>query len=177
MDKNRYLRGGSDLKQQVILLNGPSSSGKTTLSGALAALIAQEGARRYEVVSIDDYLKMSPRETIYEDDVFNVSDRLCARAQELLEAGVGVIIDHVITSERIFTRLRESLSSCPIRTVRVTCPLPLLRERELARGDRSPGSAEASARYLFPKDGYDLTVDTGAKPPEENARLIFNEFF
>lgn len=163
--------------QQVILLNGPSSSGKTTLARALQGLILDKRSERYGVVSIDDYLKMSPAETIYEDDVFNISDALCNQALEMLETRDGVIIDHVITSERIFEHLKENLSSCHIRMVRITCPLPLLRKRELERGDRSPGSAEASAKYLFPKEGYDLVVDTSTKSPAENAVVILDSLF
>ena len=122
-------------------------------------------------------MKISPTETIYEDDVFEISYDLCKRALELLEAGRGVIIDHVITSERIFDQLTENLSSYPIRSVHITCPLDILKRRELARGDRCIGSAEASAEYLFPKEGYDLVVDTGTKSPAENARLIINVLF
>ncbi|MBO5994644.1 MAG: hypothetical protein J6Q41_03950, partial [Firmicutes bacterium] len=93
------------MEQQIILLNGPSSSGKSTLARALQTLIMNERAERYEVVSIDDYLEMSPTETIYEDDVFEISENICRRALELLGEGSGVIIDHVITSERIFDEL------------------------------------------------------------------------
>ena len=163
------------MKQQVILLNGPSSSGKSTLAKALQTLFADEGHERYEVVSIDDFMKISTTETIYEDDVYEISDDICTRALELLEAGNGVIIDHVITSERIFDQLTEKLASYPIRAVRITCPLNILKERELERGDRCLGSAESSEEYLFPKEGYDLVIDTGVKSPDENARIIFNE--
>ena len=165
------------MEQQIILLNGPSSSGKSTLARVLQTLIMNERAERYEVVSIDDYLEMSPTETIYEDDVFEISENICRRALELLGEGSGVIIDHVITSERIFDELKEQLSSFKMRMVRVTCSLDILRARELERGNRSPGSAEASAEYLYPKEGYDLVIDTGVKTAEENARLIIRELF
>ena len=165
------------MEQQVIVLNGPSSSGKSTLAGALQSLIAEKRSERYEIVSIDDYLKMSPSATIYEDDVFNISDDLCKRALEITKTGTGVIIDHVMTSARIFEALKRNLSSCQIRLVRVTCPLHLLRERELARGDRHPGSAEASEAYLFPREGYDLVVDTGTRSPAENSMRIFDLLF
>ena len=165
------------MEKQVILLNGPSSSGKSTLAKALQQLIADKRSERYEVVSIDDFLKMSPTETIYEDDVFEISEDLCKRAREALETADGIIIDHVITSKRIFEHLIENLSPYPMRLVRITCPLPLLKERELARGDRSPGSAEASVEYLYPKKGYDLVVDTGKESPAENTLLIFNTVF
>ena len=61
------------------------------------------------------------------------------------------------------------LYAYPLRTVHVTCPTEVLIEREKARGDRCSGSAEASAEYLYPRDGYDLTVDTGAESPRANA--------
>ena len=165
------------MEQQIILLNGPSSSGKSTLARVLQTMIMNERPERYEVVSIDDYLEMSPTETIYEDDVFEISENICRRALELLGEGSGVIIDHVITSERIFDELKEQLSSFKMRMVRVTCSLDILRARELERGNRSPGSAEASAEYLYPKEGYDLVIDTGVKTAEENARLIIRELF
>ena len=65
----------------------------------------------------------------------------------------------------------------PFRMIHITCPVEVLRERERARGDRCSGSAEASAEYLYPRDGYDLTVDTGAKSPQENALSVFEKMF
>ncbi|MBQ1366594.1 MAG: hypothetical protein IIY45_00675 [Firmicutes bacterium] len=50
---------------QIILLNGPSSSGKSTLSKTLQALIWEKMSLHYEVVSIDDFMKTDPMETIY----------------------------------------------------------------------------------------------------------------
>ena len=165
------------MKQQVILLNGPSSSGKSTLAKALQNLLSNEAHESYEVVSIDDFMKISQTETIYEDNVFEISGDMCEKALELLESGYGMIIDHVITSERIFGQLNRYLRSYPIRMVHITCSLDILKSRESKRGDRCIGSAEASAKYLFPKKGYDLVVDTGEKTPAENARLIFDTLF
>ena len=165
------------MQPQVILLNGPSSSGKSTLSRALQELIRENRSEKYEVVSIDDFMKSDPMETIYEDDVYAISGDLCERVLEILRTGSGVMIDHVITSERIFRQLREMLSAYPFRMIHITCPVEVLRERERARGDRCSGSAEASAEYLYPRDGYDLTVDTGTKSPQENALSVFEKMF
>ncbi len=163
------------MNHHVILLNGPSSSGKSTLAQALRNLILTEANEAYEVVSIDDFMKISKTETIYEDDVYEISGDMCSKVLELLEAGYGVIIDHVITSERIFEQLKTSLRSCSILMVNITCPLDILLNRESMRGDRCIGSAEASFKYLYPKEGYDLVVDTGTTAPEENAKLIYME--
>ena len=98
---------------------------------------------------------------------------MCEKALEILGRGSGVILDHVITSERIFRQLKETLFAYPLLMVNVTCPPDVLRERERARGDRCPGSAEASAEYLYPKEGYELTIDTSRGTPAKNALAIF----
>ncbi len=165
------------MEKQIILLNGPSSSGKSTLSKALQGLIEEKTNEKYAIISIDDFIKIAEDETIYEDDVFEISGDMCDGALDALKTSSGVIIDHVITSERIFAQLTEMLGSYPIRTVHVSCPLEVLLQREYARKNRCLGSAEASYTYLFPKDKYDLVVDTSVMTPEDCSAMIFGAFF
>lgn len=160
------------MKEQIILLNGPSSSGKSTLAEKLKELIKEKRNERYEIISIDDFLKMTTEDVIYEEDVYEISSKLCEKALEVLKGGQGVIIDHVITSERIFNQLTEMLHSYHLNLIHVTCPLDILRQREEERQNRCQGSAQASYEYLFPKEGYDLTVDTHAFATEECALQI-----
>ncbi len=167
--------GSAQMEKQIILLNGPSSSGKSTLSKELQSLIAEETNEVYEIVSIDDFLAMTVDEPIYEDDVFEISLKMCEEALAALDRSCGVIIDHVITSERIFNQLKATLDRYPILTVRVTCPLEILRQREEQRKNRCLGSAEASDTYLFPKDGYHVTVDTHEMTPSECSLRIYRE--
>lgn len=155
------------MKKHTILLNGPSSSGKSTLARALQAHLEQTRGLRYAIVSIDTFLRMTPEEPIYEDDVFAISGPLCESALTALETHDGVIIDHVITSQRIFDRLCALLSAHPLHPVRVTCPVEILRQREAARGNRCVGSAEASLEYLYPQEGYEVTVDTHEMTTED----------
>ncbi len=163
------------MKKQIILLNGSSSSGKSTLAKVLQTVIADKREERYEIVSIDDFLKMTTEDVIYEDDVFEISGALCDSVLQTLEESRGVIIDHVITSERIFNQLTEKLRHHHLRLVHVTCPLEVLRKREQERKDRCLGSAESSYTYLFPKEGYDLTVDTHSMTVLECANQIFDK--
>ena len=95
--------------KQIILLNGPSSSGKSTLSKTLQQLFKINN-KQYEIVSIDDFMKISTSETIYEDDVFEISQDMCNAAIKLLEKAEGVIVDHVITSERIFKQFINNVN-------------------------------------------------------------------
>lgn len=156
-----------DMNKRIILLNGPSSSGKSTLASNLQTLIKDKNSEEYAIISIDDFLKMSTKEVIYEEDVFDISSKLCDKSIELLRLNQGIIIDHVITSERIYKHLIESLKLYGIYLVHVTCPLLELKRREEERRNRCLGSAEASYEYLFPKEGYDLTVDTFVSSAKE----------
>ena len=164
------------MKKEVILLNGPSSSGKSTLSKNLQKLIKEKLNEDYSVISIDDFMKLATDETIYEDDVFEISGDMCTSALKILKADSGVIIDHVITSERIFNQLTEMLGKYHIGFVHVSCPLEVLLKREFERQNRCIGSAESSYTYLYPKEGYDLTVDTSVLTSEECAAKIFDAF-
>ena len=164
------------MEKQIILLNGPSSSGKSTLSRTLQALIREKRGETYAIISIDDYMKLSTDETIYEDDVYEISGDMCVGALETMRTASGVIIDHVITSPRIYEQLTELLGQNRIRSVHVSCPLEVLLEREQARGNRCLGSAEASYTYLFPREGYDLMVDSSVMTSAECAEKIFDAF-
>lgn len=162
------------MNKKIILLNGPSSSGKSTLASTLQTLIKDKNSEEYAIISIDDFLKMTTKEVIYEDDVFEISSKLCDKSIEVLRLNQGIIIDHVITSERIFKQLIESLKLYDIYLVHVTCPLFELRRREEERKNRCLGSAQASYEYLFPKEGYDLTVDTFVSTAKECSLQILN---
>ena len=163
------------MKKQIILLNGPSSSGKSTLSKYLQKKIEEEMDQKYEIVSIDHFMKISTSETIYEDDVFEISYDMCKKTLELLQIYSGVIIDHVITSERIFNEFWEVLGQLEILFVKVTCPLEILEKRELERKNRCLGSAKSSYTYLYPKDDYDLVVDTDSMTLKECCEVIFKK--
>ncbi len=165
------------MEKQIILLNGPSSSGKSTLARTLQALIEEKRNERYEIISIDDFLKMTTEDVIYEDDVFEISGNLCEKVLQAFKVSQGVIIDHVITSERIFNQLKELLNSNHLCMIHVTCPLEILQKREQERRNRCVGSAEASYEYLFPKEGYDLTVDTHAMTVSECSEKIYEKTF
>ncbi len=156
-------------RREVILLNGPSSAGKSSIAGKLLTLLDGEDA---VVVSIDDHLSMSAEEPIWEDDVFAVMPDMCRDILDALRQGKTVIVDHVITSARIWEALHEAVSGHGMMTVLVTCEIGTLRKREAQRRDRCAGSAEASLRYLYPREGYDLRIDSGRTTPAEAAAMI-----
>ena len=115
---------------------------------------------------------MSANEPIWEDDVFAIMPHMCEGIAEALRDGKTVIIDHVITSFRIWQALCNAVSGFQMKTVLVCCDIETLRRRETERGDRCAGSAEASLRYLYPKTGYDLCVESSEASPAALAEEI-----
>ena len=116
-----------------------------------------------------------PKENIYEDDIYEIMPAMCADIRKYADAGKTVIVDHAITSERIYDMFLDTAKCGSKFTVKVSCDPEILRQREKERGDRCPGSAEASLRYLWPKDGYDLCIDNGRVSVAENAETIMAE--
>lgn len=56
-----------------------------------------------------------------------------------LQDGKTVIIDHVITSARIYCALNNAVAGFQMNTVLVSCDVEMLRRREAERGDRCAG--------------------------------------
>ena len=164
------------MASKVILLNGASSSGKSTLAEALKKYIKENKKEEFEIVSIDDFLEMTTDQPVYEDDVFEISRQLCQKVLGILKTGRGVIVDHVITSERIYKQLTEAVKGYTLITVHITCPFDELEKREKKRSDRYIGSAKSSWEYLYPQNGYDLTLNTFELSPRECAEKICGLF-
>ena len=68
--------------------------------------------------------------------------------------------------------LLDAAAGYSVKAVRVNCSLETLRKRERERGDRFVGSAEASWRWLYPKEGYDLEIDSERAEPAALAERI-----
>ena len=124
------------------------------------------------VISVDDYMKISTNEEIWEDDVYEVMPEMCRDITAALRQARWVIADHVITSARIFGALLDAASGFSMMTVLVTCSIEELMKRERERGNRFPGSAQASWQYLYPKEGYDLRIDSEKTDPAASAEKI-----
>lgn len=172
----------------IILLNGPSSAGKSTLSRELRRRLAEREIDSV-VISIDDYMITDPKETIYEDDIFEIMPGMCRDMKKAVKEGKTVIVDHAITSERIYQAFMDAANEAmelrgergelagKVFTVKVTCAPKILLQREMERGDRCPGSAETSLKYLWPKEGYDLCIDNGKKTAAENGETILGALY
>ena len=60
----------------LILLNGPSSAGKSTIAKRLLARLGT--TRECSLIALDDYMTVGTNEEIWEDDVFAATERMYA---------------------------------------------------------------------------------------------------
>lgn len=162
---------------RVILLNGASSAGKSTLARNLRLLLKEEAM----IFSMDDYLAMSRGKHETALDAVRESglpfiESFHAAIAEAARKGALVIVDHVIgESLRWIQDLLNRLDGIPRILVRVECRREILLERERRRTDRTPAPAHALRQHAgihrhFP---HDFSIDTSADSPRKCAmRLI-----
>ena len=158
-------------KGRILLLNGPSSAGKTTLAWEM-----QTNAPSYWYwLPLDCFLDAVPSRQWDADEeaAFCAAFSLhhdCVRLAS--DQGKDIIADTVLCGADSFASFKGMFDGYPIITVKVTCPVEELNRRERARGDREIGLAADQAAMMAAQEGYDLIVDTHAQSTEECARRI-----
>lgn len=173
----------------VILLNGTSSAGKTSLARALQ--------RRWPgpllAVGIDTVVFALPGRWLnppgwHEVFVYTGSgddlritagplgDRLVAGLHRSVAAlagqGFDVVVDHVLLSPDWVADAAAALRGFPVLSVGVRCPLAEVVRREAARADRTLGQARAQFETVHAYAGYDVEVDTSLADPDGCAELV-----
>ncbi len=164
------------MKGKIILLNGVSSAGKSTLAKVLQARCPTPLYRH----AIDDYLNMLPQSLLDRDiaAALRQTQPLLTKTVALFsDWGMDCVIDHVMLSHYgTFADFVSTLRGYPVLMVRLTCSVQELRRREIERGDREPGHAESQLACLEPQSGYDLVMDTSIAPLEQCADRILTHF-
>ena len=158
-------------KGRILLLNGPSSAGKTTLAWEL-----QTSAPSYWYwLPLDYFLDAVPSQQWEKDESegFRIAFDLHHDCVKLIsDQGKDVIVDTVFCGKDSFASFEKKLSNYTVIMVKVTCPVEELNRREIARGDRDIGLAAGQVEIMVPQQSYDLIVDTYAQSTEEIARKI-----
>jgi len=155
----------------VIVLNGTSSSGKTTLARELQSQCSDV----YLLCSLDAFWDMTPYGIPAGSKNFpNMKRALAKSVRALAETGHNVIVDIVFCGQKTYIELTEELEGLNFKIVKVGCPLDELEKRELARGDRKIGLAKL--QYESVHDGviYDLNLNTFTNSPEKCAQEVFD---
>jgi chloramphenicol 3-O phosphotransferase len=170
----------------VIVLNGGSSSGKSSLAARLQARL--DGT--WLTLGIDDLIRAlshGPRDRgaggsleISSDGTVLVGNRF--RAAELAwyqglagiaRSGTGVIIAEVFLGGGASqARLHSALAGLDVSWVGVRCDAAVAEAREAKRIDRTRGMARDQAERVHQGVRYDLVVDTSDASPDDCAAAI-----
>jgi chloramphenicol 3-O phosphotransferase len=171
---------------QVIVLNGGSSSGKSSLARCLQSLLPHP----WLTIGVDDLLDALPPAmlesadgiVIAPDGQITVGTGLRALEAAWSQgvaamacAGAGVILDLVfLKGAAAQERWGNVLAGLQVLWVGVQCDPLVAAAREGARGDRVPGMAASQARLVHQGVVYDIEVDTTRTSPGDCARLILD---
>ncbi len=181
---------------QIIYLNGPSSSGKTTLAKALQQAFEQP----FLHVGIDKIISWMPEKINdwtggkaplgyswkkSQDEEGNLIQELQAGpyAQKMGETlrevvlalakmGHHIIIDDVSFGKEQVDEWKKALKHFQVLWVGVNAPLSVLEQREKERGNRLLGSARGQFHKVHVDAIYDLEIDTHHASLNENIAKI-----
>jgi chloramphenicol 3-O phosphotransferase len=178
---------------RVIVLNGTSSSGKSTLVRALQARLAGP----WLGVGIDTVVFALPKAYLepplwaevfryvavepggpapFRIETGDLGRRLVegmhGMVASLADEGLSVIVDHVLLEPDWLPDLAERLAGHEVLFVGVRCPLEVVVRREAERRDRTIGQAAAQLDVVHRAGGYDLEVDTSLLAADAAAERI-----
>jgi chloramphenicol 3-O phosphotransferase len=161
---------------KIIVINGPSSSGKTTLALALQKQLDLPFIRFSFDLFLDHNALPSEQITsgkfswhLMRPSVFRGIQQ-CLPA--LATAGNNIIFDHIIETKAWLYDLISMISELDVFFVGLHCSLPELERREIERGDRRKGEARQDLQTVHSITLYDLELNS-EQPLEENVtRLI-----
>lgn len=184
---------------RILVLNGNSSSGKTTLANALLDTLPE----RYELVGLDRWLEDVPSEMRViadsadhepvdgflipmRDGVLTALPSLGPAAVEILrqmyssfaaraDSGTNLIVDDVLWHPAALALAIAHFADRDAWLIGVLCPIAVAVERERRRIDRAKGGAALFGTLVHAHGAYDLTVDTSVLSPQEAASLITGE--
>lgn len=167
---------------KIIILNGTSSSGKTSLLEVLQTRLAEP----YLNAGIDKFIWMLPERYLERplwDDVLGLATKAGATGHTLFSGmhhaiaalsrtGNNVLADHVLVEPAWVDECIELFADLPAYLIGLQCPLDVLEAREKARRNRTLGQARAQFGVIHKYCNYDLEVDTSIDNPETCAEKI-----
>jgi chloramphenicol 3-O phosphotransferase len=175
---------------RIILLNGSSSSGKSSVARELQEVLAEP----YLHVGIDTFIAMLPERYFGErppaDEGFLLVKNEIGTAihtgpagQRLLRGmaqacaalaamGDNLIVDHVLLESDVLKDLVTALNRFEALVVGIRCPLAVAVQREQVRGDRTAGMARAQHDLVHAHAVYDMEIDTATCSAREAALQI-----
>ena len=162
---------------KIILINGASSAGKSTLARQLQQKLpipfwhfSFDHLRDSNALPMARILSGEIDWSTMRPAVFDGFHR-CLPV--LAEVGNNLIVDHIIENEIWMSDLVQLLAGLDVFFVGMHCPLPELERREQARGDRRIGEARTDYQVIHSFTEYDLEIDS-MQPCQANVNIVMN---
>ncbi len=175
---------------RIVLLNGASSSGKTTIAECLQDILDTP----YLIVGLDVFFDLYnesfpakhnpapiPKDVSMDERLTLIHKcEIRNRRRETFhyflaafsKAGNDIIVDTVLDAKQVLEHCLDILYDYPVLLVGVRCPLEELEKREKVRGDRIIGLAKIQFERVHAHTLYDVEVDTSKLNPMECALKI-----
>lgn len=181
-------------KGSIILLNGTSSAGKTTLARAIQDVSptpvqyisldqfrdgmsgryrgmnshpGEPGTRGLNVVPVDGMTQLRF------GDVGRLTLRGMRRAAAAFAAtGIDVVVDDLLLEPDFLRDYLEVFSGFEVTFAGVRCDPDTLKAREQSRPGRFPGTAMSHFEQVHEGCEYDVEVDTASVEPRECAERV-----
>ena len=182
----------------VIILNGSSAAGKTTLQKELQKTLNE----LYLTVGIDGFFDAilphdfpDGQSIVGGEFVRGVTISTDAQGHQVIKlnfgeagrrvvtgmhnafaayaaAGNNLVIDYILYEKEWLPELVNALKNYKVYFVGITIPLEILEGRERARGTSPVGHARSHYDIVHAHGGYDLEVDTSKMSSQEAAATI-----
>ncbi|GAA1189320.1 chloramphenicol phosphotransferase CPT family protein [Streptomyces hebeiensis] len=160
---------------RIVLLNGASSSGKSSIAHELVRLLDDP----HLLMSVDRFYGMLPGPDASSAGA-TPADVLVRRVQAgfhravagMAAAGNHLVVDQVLSRSWRLPDLLTVLDGHDVTFVGVHCPPTELARRERARGDREVGQAAAQLPVVHAHGLYDIECDTSSLTPRACAERI-----
>lgn len=155
-----------------VVLNGASSSGKTSVAQALRDLLGPA----WVALSIDDLFRSLHPDRPSDWKTFHLlTQTLFDSAATFGRLGFSFVVDTVFERPECYRAYQVALSAFPTLFVSLNCPVAVLAQRETLRADRGPGLAAEQAARVHEGYRYDVSLDTSVLSPQQCAATIREE--
>jgi len=166
----------------IIILNGASSSGKTSLLEA----IQQTFPEPFLNMGLDRMIFALPKRYLERplwDDVLGKASRAGNTGHILVRAmhhailaaanqGMNIIADHVLVDPGWVAECSHLFHTFPAWLIGLRCPLEVLEKREQDRNDRTLGQARLQFNRVHAHGLYDIEINTALLNPMEAALAV-----
>jgi chloramphenicol 3-O phosphotransferase len=179
----------------IVLINGASSSGKSTL----IKILQDKLERPFLNAGLDKFIWMLPYRYLntalwseyFEYSYTSGTDKrikaikvrrrghqlvsgMHLAVAALLQSGNNVLVDHVFMDPNWVAECASLFHPYRVYLIGLHCPLAVLENREASRKDRTLGQARAQYHIIHRQLKYDLTIDTNKFSAEDAANQIIS---